>query len=85
MVAEEMWINRSYKERVVAADGTESVVVKKAIRDHHRVYRNESAHAVLELDDRKVTDFEQYRASMARLERVSVRQAAQRPSYDRSQ
>lgn len=61
LVAEEMWINRGYKEMVVTADGTESVVVKKAIRDHHRVYHNESARAVLELDDRKVTDFEQYR------------------------
>jgi nitronate monooxygenase len=61
LVAEEMWIHRKYKEMVVAADGTESVVVKKAIRDHHRVYNNDSARAVLELDDRKVTDFEQYR------------------------
>ncbi len=29
LVAEEMWINRSYKEMVAAADGTESVIVKK--------------------------------------------------------
>ena len=46
LVAEEMWIHRKYKELVVAADGTESVVVKKAIRDHHRVYNNDSARAV---------------------------------------
>jgi NADH:quinone reductase (non-electrogenic) len=61
LVAEELWINRKYKELVASANGTESIVVKKAIRDHHRVYNNESARAVLELDDRKVTDFEQYR------------------------
>jgi NADH:quinone reductase (non-electrogenic) len=61
LVAEEMWINRSYKEMVAAADGTESVIVKKSIRDHHRVYHNDSARAVLELDDRKETDFEHYR------------------------
>jgi len=61
LVAEELWIHRRYKELVTAADGTESVVVKKAIRDHHRVYLNDSARALLELDDRKVTDFEQYR------------------------
>ena len=61
LVAEELWINRKYKEMVVNADGTESIVVKKAIRDHHRVYHNESAKAAAELDDRKVTDFEQYR------------------------
>jgi len=61
LVAEELWINRKYKDIVVSADGTESVIVKKAIRDHHRVYNNASAQAVVELDDRKVTDFEQYR------------------------
>ena len=46
LVAEEMWIHRKYKELVVAADGTESIIVKKAIRDHHRVYNNDSARAV---------------------------------------
>lgn len=61
LVAEELWIDRRYKDFVAAADGTESVVVKKALRDHHRVYLNDSARAVLELDDRKVTDFEQFR------------------------
>ncbi|HEY2403158.1 MAG TPA: nitronate monooxygenase [Steroidobacteraceae bacterium] len=61
IVAEELWISRKYKEMVVAADGTESVVVKKAIRDHHRVYNNASARAVAELDEQKVTDFEKYR------------------------
>jgi NADH:quinone reductase (non-electrogenic) len=61
LVSEELWIHRSYKEFVAKTDGTESVVVKKALRDHHRVYNNESARAVLELDDRRETDFEQYR------------------------
>jgi NADH:quinone reductase (non-electrogenic) len=61
MVCEELWVHRKYKELVVAADGSESVVVKKALRDHHRVYNNDSARAALELDERKVTDFEQFR------------------------
>lgn len=61
IVAEELWISRKYKELVAAADGTESIVVKTAIRDHHRVYHNESAKAVAELDHRKITDFEHYR------------------------
>jgi nitronate monooxygenase len=61
LVAEELWIHRDYKEFVARADGTESVVVKKALRDHHRVYDNESARAVLELDERRETDFEHYR------------------------
>lgn len=61
LVAEELWIHRRYKERVVAADGTESVVIKTAIRDHHRVYRNTSAEAVMELDRLGITDFERFR------------------------
>jgi nitronate monooxygenase len=61
MVAEELWIHDDMKQRVVKGDGTESVVVKSAIRDHHRVLRNESAEAVMELDRQGITDFEQFR------------------------
>ena len=61
LVTEELWIHPATKNLVVNGDGTESVVVKKAIRDHHRVFRNASAEAALALDDAKVTDFEQYR------------------------
>jgi NAD(P)H-dependent flavin oxidoreductase YrpB (nitropropane dioxygenase family) len=61
MVAEEIWVHRDYKEFMVKADGTESVVVKKAIRDHHRVLNNDSAKAVVVLDNANITDFEQFR------------------------
>jgi nitronate monooxygenase len=61
LVAEELWIHRRHKELVLAADGTESAVIKTALRDHHRVYLNDSARAVMELDRRGVTDFEQFR------------------------
>lgn len=61
LVAEELWIHPAAKQLVLRGDGTESVVVKKSLRDHHRVYRNDSAEAALALDDAKVTDFEQYR------------------------
>ena len=61
LVTEELWIHPAVKELVVSGDGTESAVVKKAIRDHHRVFRNASAEAVLALDDAKVADFERYR------------------------
>ncbi|AXF20417.1 2-nitropropane dioxygenase [Burkholderia pyrrocinia] len=61
MVAEELWIHPEVKAKVVAGNGSESVVVKSAIRDHHRVLRNESAEAVMELDRAQVTDFEQFR------------------------
>ena len=58
LVAEELWIHRKHKELIVDADGTESAVIKTAIRDHHRVYLNDSARAVMELDRLGVTDFE---------------------------
>jgi NAD(P)H-dependent flavin oxidoreductase YrpB (nitropropane dioxygenase family) len=61
LVTEELWIHPEAKRRVVHGDGTESVVVKKSLRDHHRVLRNESAEAALALDEAGVTDFEQYR------------------------
>jgi NADH:quinone reductase (non-electrogenic) len=61
LVTEELWIHRAAKELVLRGDGTESVVVKKAIRDHHRVYRNTSAEAALALDDAHTTEFEPYR------------------------
>jgi NAD(P)H-dependent flavin oxidoreductase YrpB (nitropropane dioxygenase family) len=61
LVTEELWIHEATKALVLNGDGTESVVVKKAIQDNHRVYRNASAEAALALDDAKVTDFEQYR------------------------
>lgn len=61
MVAEEIWVHRDYKDFLIKADGTESVVVKKAIRDNHRVLNNDSAKAVVALDNAMVTDFEQFR------------------------
>ncbi|HSV45234.1 MAG TPA: nitronate monooxygenase [Ramlibacter sp.] len=61
LVTEELWIHDAAKELVLRGDGTESVVVKKSLRDHHRVFRNASAEAALALDDAKVTDFEKYR------------------------
>jgi len=61
LVSEDLWIHPQAKALVRDGDGTESVVVKKSLRDHHRVYRNDSAEAALALDDEQVTDFERYR------------------------
>lgn len=61
MVTEELWVHPAVKALVVDGDGSESVIVKKSLRENHRVYRNESAEAALALDDAKCTDFEQYR------------------------
>lgn len=61
LVAQELGIHRDYKERVVQGDGTESVIVKTRLRDHHRVLNNDSAKAVAALDASGASDFEQYR------------------------
>lgn len=61
LVSEELGIHRNHKELVVKGDGTESVIVKTGLRDHHRVLNNESAKAVAALDAAGASDFEQYR------------------------
>ena len=61
LVAEELWVDRDYKNRLVQSDGTESVVVKTGLRQHHRVLNNESAKHVAALDAAGTTDFESYR------------------------
>lgn len=61
LVAEELWIHPEVKRGVVEGKGMDTVVVKTALRDHHRVLLNESARAVMELDRLGVTDFEAYR------------------------
>ncbi|MBB4614243.1 NAD(P)H-dependent flavin oxidoreductase [Novosphingobium taihuense] len=61
MVAEELWPSRAYKDQMVAGNGTESVVIKKILRDNHRVLANHSTAAVLALEAQGVTDFEAYR------------------------
>ncbi|UBM26830.1 nitronate monooxygenase [Pseudomonas sp. p1(2021b)] len=61
LVSEELWIHHRYKELLVQSDGTDSVVVKTGLRQHHRVLNNESAKAVAALDATGASDFEQYR------------------------
>lgn len=61
MIAQELGIHEDYKRQVVAGDGTESMIVKTGLRDHHRVFANESAKAVAALDAAGTSDFEQYR------------------------
>ncbi|MCY1460602.1 hypothetical protein D9M71_781730 [compost metagenome] len=46
---------------MVRGDGTESIIVKTGLLDHHRVLANESAKAVAALDAAGASDFEQYR------------------------
>ncbi|MFJ4433340.1 NAD(P)H-dependent flavin oxidoreductase [Pseudomonas sp. NPDC089395] len=61
LVAEELWIHRYYKDLLVQSDGTDSVVVKTGLQQHHRVLNNQSAKAVAALDVTGTSDFEHYR------------------------
>lgn len=61
LVAEELWIHEAHKQRLVEADGTESVLIKTLLRDGHRVLDNETAKAVLALEAQGVSDFAAYR------------------------
>jgi nitronate monooxygenase len=61
LVAKELSIHPHYKALVVSGDGTESIIVKTGLRDHHRVLNNDSAKAVAALDAAGASDFEQYR------------------------
>ncbi|MNY51740.1 Nitronate monooxygenase [compost metagenome] len=61
LVSTELQIHQDYKNQVVQGDGTESIIVKTGLRDHHRVLNNESAKAVAVLDASGTSDFEQYR------------------------
>ena len=62
LVSEELWLHHQYKALLVQSDGTDSVVVKTGLRQHHRVLNNASAKAVAALDAQGVDDFECYRA-----------------------
>lgn len=61
LVAKELAIHDAYKEQVVRGNGTESIIVKTGLQDHHRVLVNDSARAVAALDASGASDFEQYR------------------------
>ncbi|PJG46102.1 2-nitropropane dioxygenase [Sphingobium sp. LB126] len=60
LVAEELWIHPDHKARLAAADGTESVIIKTLLRDHHRVLDNPGARAVLALEAEGITEYEAY-------------------------
>ena len=61
MVSEEIWATNSYKEQLIAGNGTESTIFKRIFRDNHRVLANETTREVLELEAQGITDFAAYR------------------------
>lgn len=61
LAAREIWAHDQYKEKVIAATEFDNRVVMKIFRDNHRVFDNDTAKAVEELEQQGITDFEQYR------------------------
>ncbi|MBC6404823.1 MAG: nitronate monooxygenase [Rhodospirillales bacterium] len=60
-VAEEIWADRAYKERVLAAGSGGSRLVLQSLRSSMRVIDNQAARKVAALEARGVEDFEQLR------------------------
>jgi NAD(P)H-dependent flavin oxidoreductase YrpB (nitropropane dioxygenase family) len=60
-VAEEIWADEKYKQRIVEAGVADTRIVMSIFRDNSRVLDNETARAVAALEAEGVTDFEAYR------------------------
>jgi nitronate monooxygenase len=60
LAAKELSAHPRYKDRIVAGDGTESAVVMKIFRNHHRVLSNDSTREVEALEAAGVEDFARY-------------------------
>lgn len=50
LVAEEIWAHTDYKQRLIAADETETALIMSSLRNTARVLRNEAAATVQELE-----------------------------------
>ena len=60
-VAEEIWADDKYKQRVVAAAVSDTRIVMSIFNDNSRVLDNETARAVSALEADGIADFEAYR------------------------
>jgi nitronate monooxygenase len=65
LVADEIPAHEAYKQTIAAGDGSESVVVRKIHRSHHRVLANEATAEILALEEQGVTEFEPYASLVA--------------------
>jgi nitronate monooxygenase len=50
LVAEEIWAHRSYKERLVASDETQTALILSSLRKTQRAFANEQARLVKQLE-----------------------------------
>ena len=60
-VAEEIWAHPAYKERLIAADETETRLILASFRNTYRALDNASARKVAEMEANGVTDFNAYK------------------------
>ena len=64
-VAEEIWAHPAYKQRLIEANETDTLLVLQRLRNTYRALDNETARAVAEVEVGGATDYEQYRPLIA--------------------
>lgn len=60
LVSSELQAHRDYKQRVVEGTGLDSIVVQSTLKNHHRVLANQTAQAVLALENEGKESYEDY-------------------------
>ncbi len=60
-VAEEIWADEKYKQRIKEISQSDTRIVMSVFNDNSRVLDNATSRAVNELEEQGITDFEQYR------------------------
>ncbi len=64
-VAEEIWAHPAYKERLIEANETDTLLVLHSLRNTYRALDNETARAVAEVEAEGATDYARYRPLIA--------------------
>jgi nitronate monooxygenase len=64
-VAEEIWAHPAYKERLIEANETDTLLVLQTLRNTYRALDNETARAVAEVEAEGATDYARYRPLIA--------------------
>ncbi len=64
-VAEEIWAHPAYKERLIDANETDTLLVLHSLRNTYRALDNETARAVAEVEAEGATDYARYRPLIA--------------------
>ncbi|WP_120497305.1 nitronate monooxygenase family protein [Kiloniella sp. EL199] len=60
LVSNELQAHRDYKKRIVEGNGLDSIIVQSKFKNHHRVLNNQTAQAVLTLENEGKENYEDY-------------------------